>query len=139
VRLAELAPAIAARSCDDCERWTYDDEPGKMGSDVRKLANGDPWPRMKDRHGLPMTPCHQCPKVPREKRTNRASRADAIEPTEASWAILWHYRQCKAVGRHPEDDLADRHAGLISGVLESIQRARQEQAGDLLGLLFAGK
>jgi hypothetical protein len=116
----------------------YDDEPGRMGDAIQRLADGDPWPRMKDARGRPMTPCHQCPKVPREKRGKATTRADAIEPTEASWAILWHYRQCKAVGRHPEDALADRHAGLIAEMEASIVRARAESASNLLGLLFTG-
>lgn len=135
MRLAELAPVVAARSCDDCEAFMYDDEPGKMGATVQRLAGGEPWRRPK---GVP-TPCHQCPKVPREKRTKQATRADAIEPTEASWAILWHYRQCRAVRRHPEDELADRHAGLICEVLESVQRVRQDETSGLLGILLAGK
>lgn len=120
--------------------WNDSDETGRMGDRIILLAGGDRWERPK---GL-ATPCHQCPKVPREKRTSKATRADAIEPTARSWATLWHYRACVAVGEFPRGDdgkidpLVRRNAALISEVVRSCERARLDSAGGLLSLLFSG-
>lgn len=132
---------IAGRSCDDCERYMYNDgdESGRMGDRIILLAGGAKWERPK---GIP-TPCHKCPKVPRDKRTARACRADAIEPTPLSWAILWHYRACKAVNEFPRaldgriDPLVKRHAGLIAEVVRAVERAKMDSASGLLSLLFS--
>ena len=133
---------VAGRSCDDCEKfmWNDSEESGRMGDRILTLASGERWERPK---GIP-TPCHQCPKVPREKRTARACRKDAIEPTERSWAILWHYRACRAVGEFRGadgqiDPLVRRHAGLIAEVVRAVERAKLDSANGLLGLLFSAR
>lgn len=134
VRLVTLDPVVAGRSCDNCEKymWNDSDETGRMGDRILLLAGGDKWERSK---GIP-TPCHQCPKVPREKRTSKATRKDAIEPTARSWAILWHYRRCRAVNRFPVDAIVETHAALIDEMERSVDAARNESAASLLNLLF---
>ena len=125
-------PVVAARSCDDCQKYVWNDEPGKMGDTIIRLAGGQPW----ERPPQSPTPCQMCPKVPHDRRTATTTRADAIEPTERSWSILWHYRKCKAVGRFPDDPLVERHAGLIHEVESAVERARLEHTAGMLSLLF---
>lgn len=105
-----------------------------MGDTIIRLAGGQPW----ERPPQCPTPCHMCPKVPHERRTDKATRADAIEPSQQSWAILSHYRRCKAIGRFPDDTVVERHAGLIHEIETAIDRARLENTAGLLSLLFKG-
>ncbi len=130
---------IAGRSCADCEAFMWNDDADRMGDRIILLAGGDRWERPK---GVP-TPCHLCPKVPRDRRTGRATRADAIDPSPESWSILWHHRECRAVGDFRDDSgtvdpLVRHHAGLIDGQERQVAAMKMENVGGLLSLLFKG-
>jgi hypothetical protein len=79
------------------------------------------------------TPCHMCPKVPRGAvpRGVQARPEHAIELSRRNAQAYWHYLECKATGRFPDDPIVRRNAALIRLVEEEVERER----GDPRGLL----
>lgn len=76
--------------------------------------------------GLP-TPCSTCPKVdasPGERRTLPVVelRARAVELTPQNWQAFEHDRECRAVGRWPNDPVVRRNAAIIAEERESHER-----------------
>lgn len=99
------------------------------------LASGLPMKRPRDASGNVQCPCHRCPKIPVECANKAPTSADAIEPSEQSWKVIWHYRECKATGDFPKDDIVRRNAAIIYNVDRQIDDSRQEQLIEFLRLL----
>lgn len=118
--LALAHPEIDARSCDDCERWLYDED-GK-----RSERAGAPVPRLP---GMP-TPCHKCPKIPRGKPPRRES---AVQLTDRNRRAYLHYLECRATGRFPDDALVARHAAIIRSVHDEWDRVPLRRLLAVLG------
>ena len=118
------------RTCDECERFQYDDRIDEMGPLIR-LDDGR---AMKRTEGIP-TPCHQCPKVPTDAPAR--TREHAVEPTEQSWAAITHYQRCKAVNRFPDDNIVERNAVVIGQAERNADAAQQRDAAGLIAMLFA--
>jgi hypothetical protein len=111
-----LFPRVAARSCDECRHWWYDDrgEPVKRG--------GEPLRRPKTSR----PPCGSCPKVP--PGTPNPSPADAIELSEQHRQTVRHYRECRAVGRFPDDPLVRWAAAIIRSAEDHCERVSNQRA-----------
>jgi hypothetical protein len=111
---------VADRSCADCCRFLFDDHGGAFGKVVTRGGR----PVERQRHHPP--PCHVCPKIP---EGDPANPAFAVELDERSAAIYTHYRECKAVGRFPDDPLVRRHAALCQVVDEAVERVHLRRGG----------
>lgn len=113
---------MAARTCDECVEWLYDDRPDQFASE-KFTRGGKPIRRANGMRPL----CRFCPKqppdVPEADRTPRT----AVELSEKNWAALRHYRECRATGRFPDDPLVNRNAALIrqaEDVADDVRRVR---------------
>ncbi len=99
-------PQVAFRSCDDCKRWLFDEETGKI-----KKRKGVEIPRPE---GVG-TPCERCPKKSPEL-------AHLYELSAANLKTLEIYWQCRATNgaslKH-SDDLLNHNLSLIHQVIES--------------------
>ncbi len=103
-------PEAAGRSCDDCEKYVYDDTPEKLGR--RSLHLSEPLLRCPGSR----TPCHMCPKIPPDRPRRREF---AVELSERSWRVYQHYLEAKAVGfteTEKADPIVRLHAGIIRGI-----------------------
>jgi hypothetical protein len=71
------------------------------------------------------TPCRTCPKIPpgAEPRPE-----NAVELTEAGWAAWNFYRECRAVGRFPDDPLVRAAAAAFRAEEDAAERAAQARA-----------
>ncbi len=88
-----MYPKVAARSCEDCRRFMYDDKGDVLtrgGEPVKRPRGG-------------RTPCATCPKVP--AGTPSPSPAAAVELSEEHRQALRFYRECRATGEFPADPL----------------------------------
>lgn len=134
VRIIELYPGLAARSCAECSAWMFDDKQGEFGQ-LKKLADGRPMPRPV---GV-ATPCHQCPKIPSTFTGADRVKSNAIDPAPRSFTTYWHYQKCRAVNRYPEDELFEVNATIISQELRSCDEARDtERMGTVAMALLGG-
>jgi hypothetical protein len=114
-------------TCEDCCRWVYNPTTWQ-----REMRGGKPCERPPE--ALP--PCTSCPKVPKgEPPTPETGRKSEL--SEKGLQAYMHWRRCKAVGRHPEDDLYEHNAALLQMVDEEAKLSRIENAarGLAVGLL----
>jgi hypothetical protein len=110
--LMELHPSIAARSCEDCQKYQYDEQTGGL-----VMWNEQPLLRI-----LPdLVPCRVdgCP-----KGTPEDSRA-LDERNMLAW---WHNQECRAVNEFPHDPIVRRNARIIMLSEKTCQDIRQQEA-----------
>lgn len=88
--------------------------------DVRRLGNGEPVKRIK---GQP-TPCRTCPKIPAGEPK---CPAFAVELTTRTIEAILHYRECKAVGQFPNDQIVRQNAAVIAQIDEDVKEERQRR------------
>jgi hypothetical protein len=74
--------------------------------------------------------------VPRD--APERTRAHAVEPTGRSWRAYRHYRECRAVGRFPDDPLVRRCAALVRQFEEVLERRPLEELLAFLGAKAGG-
>jgi hypothetical protein len=124
---------VASRSCGDCQTFLYMDSPERFA------------PEPHTRGGKPMrrpagsrTPCSYCPKQPGDVPDRKRSPETAVELTPRNWLAYRHYRECKAVGEFPADDLVRRDAAIIAGA-EQVAAAAQQQELAVLGVMAQRK
>ena len=103
-RLLKKDSKLANRSCEDCQKWWYDD---KTGDVIIRNSTGEKELRPEGT----VTMCRTslgCPKGTPEnqKSLNRANK----------WALR-HYQQCKAIGIFPDDEIVKKNAVIIERVL----------------------
>jgi hypothetical protein len=108
------SPRIAARSCESCLRWQYDEGTGEVAMRAgRKLPRRGP------------TPCRTptgCPKgTPEAPKTLTLKNLMAYR----------HYQQCKATGQFPDDPIVRHNAGIIRQIEDAVERAERIVAGQL--------
>jgi hypothetical protein len=75
--------------------------------------------------------------VPRGARGPRP--AEAVELSDRNWLAWQHYRECRAIGRFPDDPIVRRNAAIIRDVEDEF--ARGEYAGKidlLLAMILKG-
>lgn len=117
MRLALFHPDWAARSCDDCKKYIYNDDgtvTTKTGPDGRtKLPVLRP-------EGT-VTPCWQCPKIPEGVLPKSEN---AIELNAKNRTAFRHYKECRAVGRFPDDPIVLRNAAVIREIYDQCEASR---------------
>lgn len=62
---------------------------------------------------------------------------NAVELSEANKLAVLHWRECKAVGEFPDDELVRRHAAVIQSVYDEFHRF--ERSRELFILLSRKK
>lgn len=114
--LIELYPAVAFRDCQHCLEHIYDEATGEPltgpNKQPRKRINGVPPPMCQTPVG--------CPKgTPEQPKTMTPENEQAF----------WHYKQCKATGRFPDDPLVAENAAIIADMIEfaAEERANRER------------
>lgn len=120
----ENHPVIAARSCEDCQKFLYADVPGKPPATEPSTRGGV----VLLRPSGSKPPCRYkgtpCPKgTPENPKTL----------TPENRIVLEHYRQCAATGHFPDDPIVKHNAALIRQVLDRIDRERRETLALLTG------
>ncbi len=91
-----MYPQIAARPCDECKQFLYDDRGNLM---TRGGPGGTPVARPKGSK----PPCATCPKIP--PGTERPGPEQAVELSADLRQAFQFYRECKAVGSFPNDPI----------------------------------
>lgn len=127
MRLVLLHPTVAARSCDDCRKYVYEDGPKGFGG--RLLRRGLPVLRPRGT----ATPCVLCPKQPEAVAPHERTPDTAVELSPHNWRAFAHYRECKAVGHFPDDPIVRRNAALIADAERLADRLAQLQAAAVAG------
>jgi hypothetical protein len=102
-------------SCGDCEVYVYD---LKTGRKVTKYGRPAKWQKGQQ------PPCHTCPKVAiGDPPTPAGGRKSELTPAnERAYA---HYRECRAVGRFPEDSRVYRNADIIRQIEDAVAQNRE--------------
>jgi hypothetical protein len=110
LRLRLFDPELAARDCESCAKYHYQDgeivrRPHKIGLPVLRV--GEP-------------PCNTCPKIPGDEAVKHRKYAVHLsEENEQAWEF---YLECKAVGDFPCDPIVRRWAGLIRRLEDARDR-----------------
>ncbi|MCA9014012.1 MAG: hypothetical protein KDA77_01660, partial [Planctomycetaceae bacterium] len=50
--------------------------------------------------------------------------------------VYQHWKECKAVGQFPDDDIVKKHAALIQDVVDSVNECKQMK---MMSLMMIGK
>jgi hypothetical protein len=119
VRLELLRPDAASRPCGDCRRWLYHDTPDRFGDAV--VRGGRPVARPP---GCP-TPCSYCPKQPADVPDHARRPETAVELSDKNARAVAFSRECRAVGRWPDDALVRRNAAVVAEAERSAERVTQ--------------
>lgn len=118
-------PEVAFRSCEVCKRYLFDEKTGEM---ERNSVTNEPLERPKGT----LPPCgygpKECPKV---------SPDAGLELTDQNLLAYQHYRECRAVGRFPDDSIVRENAAAIREVEDQIGELREQRF--LLNILTAGR
>lgn len=88
----------------------------------RVARNGKPIARPKGSK----TPCYMCPKI---APGDDPVPENACELTDDDWRVVQHYRECKAVGRFPDDPRVRMHASILSAADQFADRLTAVRSG----------
>lgn len=115
---------IAARSCEDCQKFMYLDVPGKPPATEPFMRGGLPVLRSPSQK----PPCRYsdtpCPKgTPENQRT--------LSPLNVQ--VLEHYRECQATGQFPDDRIVRMNAGIIAETMRRLDQQRQQMMAIIAG------
>lgn len=123
-------PAIAARSCEHCLKYQYDERTGEPESSRKK--DGSFRLRIAECPAPCRAPGKGCPKgTPEQSKALNERNRDCYE----------HYLECKATGQFPDDSVVRRNAGVIRETEEryaEIERSKFERAVILAANLGTG-
>jgi hypothetical protein len=126
---------MAFRDCSACEQYIHNDGDGGDGEVLRRPSRPDPvtgklgLPQL--RRGVP-TPCWQCPKT---EGAEVRDRAHATEVGEQHLKAYFHFMECRAVNRWPDDPIVRRNARVFRAVLDAEEAARLTGLNNVLGAL----
>lgn len=119
VRLLLEHPEVATRDCEHCQAFHYDEKTGAL-----KTLTGTDHPIPRDPECPP--PCMTtvgCPK---------GSPDAGLELSLKNWRALEHFKQCRAVGRFPEDSIVERNAAIIDDCERAADRSQNRLQTELL-------
>jgi hypothetical protein len=105
------------RTCDDCEKYLYE---GDNTVSTRRGPGGKPLPVLRP-PGVP-TPCQGCPKIPSSVPGPERHRGHAMEHSRRIRKAYEFYRQCRAVGSFPDDDVVRWVARVCYEVEDEVKR-----------------
>ena len=113
-------PARAVRSCDDCEKWFYDDTTGK-----RIIRGGEPVPRPAG-SAPGCGKCAKCEGLDYGQRNPAEGRK--AELSRKNWRALWLYYEQQACGGEVHDPMTRHNFGIIHWLIGSVDRNLQRAA-----------
>jgi len=114
-------PQVATRSCEDCQRYVYDEKTGERQEWPK--GSGNPLPRPKGT----LPPCGYGPtKCPKGNPT--AGR----ELSESNAMAYRHYLECRAVGQFPDDAVVRQNAAIIRSVEDELARLREHAHREMI-------
>jgi hypothetical protein len=127
-------PQLAARDCQHCLAYLYDETTGRV------MLNADGTPKKRPRGVL--APCrfkeklvaqNYPPDSPTMKKAGcpKGTPEDSRELSPENRLAYEHYVQCKAVGRFPDDEIVERNAGIIRSVEDAHARKVQQNNGEV--------
>lgn len=111
---------IAARSCEECAKWWFDDDPAN-GKWTTKIINrgGRDFERPKDpKTKQPMTPCGQCPK----RSPEEAGRFELSEKNQQAYQCYRRFRALKGANITPamkRDEVFGQNMELIDTIVRA--------------------
>ena len=111
MKLVLLHPTLAFRDCGHCKQWQYNEQTGEV-----EQWRGEPLKRVGNPPCLTTTGC--------PKGSPNAGR----ELSDANWLAFAHYKQCKAVGIFPDDEIVARNAVALQDILERVDQLREYEA-----------
>jgi hypothetical protein len=121
VQLIALHPNVAFRDCEDCKAWVYDEETGE-----REKKGEEDIPRYK---GI-KPPCGYSQGC--AKGTPEESRA-LTEQNMQAWQFI---RECKSVGKFPDDPIVRRNASLVDYADRKIDLIQRRELADYIKALM---
>ena len=78
---------------------------------------------------LMRTPCGTCPKIPRSTlpadRVPRIGQQADLSPRNRR--VIRHYRECRAVGKFPDDPLVRKNAAILFELEQQQQNRRESE------------
>lgn len=111
MRLLLLHPEVATRDCQHCLKFLYDNKGDPLTT--RRHTDEEPDYMARD-HSSP-SECRSpkgCPKgTPENPKTLN----------ERNWLAYEHYRECRAVGKFPDDAVVRRNAAVIRAVEDEVE------------------
>lgn len=130
--LLQRHPEVANRPCEACIFFMYDHKTGRLERD----REGKPIPRPPHSKA----PCEYAKNADVETRKKACAKVSpdfGIELSERNKQAVQHYKECRAVGQFPEDDIVRRNAAIIRD-LEDRHEAEQLQR-TILDAMVAGR
>ena len=124
MRLWLTHPRIAARDCEDCKVWVYDERTGE-----KALRFGEPYQRPPGAK----PPCSSCAKIPLGVIPRPENATNLSEKNQRAYR---HYRECRAVLKFPDHDpIVRRNAALIR---QAEDEAAAQQERQWVEVMLAG-
>lgn len=130
--LRQRHPEVADRPCEICQVYMFDHKTGRMERD----REGKPIPRPPHSKA----PCEYSKDLSRELRLRVCAKVSpdaGLELSERNKQAVQHYKECRAVGQFPDDDIVRRNAAIIRD-LEDRHAAEQLQK-TILEAMAAGR
>lgn len=104
-------PKVAYRSCEDCQKYAYNEETGQM----MRQKYGQQLPVL--RHPRDLPPCRVlsvgCPKGTPENPKSLSRK---------NQRAYYHYLQCKATNSWPDDGIVRENAAIIESAYQLAER-----------------
>ena len=111
VLLEMTYPRVANRSCDDCRKWWYDEETGKVARVGDKPLK---------RPINVLTVCQTNEGCPKGTPENQKALSDK---NRLAWKA---HREWKAVGEFPDDHIVRRNAFIIEKAIKDAEKTNQK-------------
>lgn len=125
VGLMLFHPDLYFRDCQHCLKYVYDEEGDNAGQ--LSLFRGEPVERV-----VPAPCCNR--KHPKGCLKGTAENPKVLTPKNQK--VYQHWKECKAVGQFPEDDIVKKHAALIQDIVDQANEHKQMQ---MMSIMMLGK
>jgi hypothetical protein len=122
--ILELRPEFSGRTCEDCQKWLFNDETGQVVTDRsgRQVKRSKAFPTLCRRPG------RTCPKGSPENQKGF---------TPAAYRVYRFIKICQATGRFPADSLVEDYAETVRLAEDAARRQiRESDNGDLQRLVL---
>jgi hypothetical protein len=127
-------PRIALRDCDYCQRVEHDDGPNGNRLPVVDPATGEDLqrePPHREFAPLGWAPCRMKQAGMSETGCPKGTPEESNALTPRNQRAYQFFKECQAVGRHPDDPIATTNAVIITEIETEWARAEQRRAIEL--------
>ncbi|QDU53542.1 hypothetical protein Pan110_59340 [Gimesia panareensis] len=120
-----LHPDLYFRDCQHCLKYIYDEETGEL-----QKFHGEPCKRV-----VPAPCCNpKHPKFPGSCPKRTAEKPKVLSSKNAK--TYQHWKECKAVGQFPDDDIVRQNAAIIQEIVDSVAEHKQLE---MMSMMMMGK